>query len=174
MITLWSDLNSAQQAELLPAIREIFFQSSAVQEFASDEARQKFWQRWTEYYFLYEPEQIHLLLKGDRLAGYLTGCLDSMRALRIQGDQNPSLKLFEDLLPRFPAHLHMNFHSDYRGQGLGREILSAFLQKTDAVKLGVHIITAPAVRNRGFYLQNGFVEIETRHWRGHDLLFMGR
>lgn len=174
MIKRWSELDPGTQAEVLPQFRHIFFESSSIQDFVTDEAKRNFWERWTGYYFAYEIEQIYLYFAGKHLAGYLTGCLDSLRALRMEEDKNPSLKQFEDMLVQFPAHLHMNFHRNFRGKGYGTQLVQAFLAQTDLLKMNVHIITAPDMPNVLFYEKNGFTQKLLRQWRGYDLLFMGR
>jgi ribosomal protein S18 acetylase RimI-like enzyme len=157
------------------AIREIFFMSSSRQTFASEEEREKFFTTWTEYYFKFCPELILLDRDGDKVRGYLMGCVDSMAAEEFYRERLKSYSVFADLFPRFPAHLHINVHPTGRSQGVGGRLIGRFaaLLKSQGA-LGVHIVTSPDSANREFYRRNGFEFEEIRPWQKHSLLFMGR
>jgi predicted N-acetyltransferase YhbS len=45
-----------------------------------------------------------------------------------------------ELLQNFPAHLHTNLRQPYRGQGVGRELIDAFLSALSSQGVpGVHL-----------------------------------
>ena len=165
----------ADRAAWWPAIEEIFFLSAARPSFASDRERTAFFETWTGYYRAHEPRSIFLATAtSGRLAGYLTGCLDSQAATRLYREIE-SYALFEDLFERYPAHLHVNCHPDFRGQGIGRRLVEAFLaQLRDMAVAGVHVVTAAGARNARFYRRAGFQDAASRPWQGRDLLFLGK
>ncbi len=77
----------ADAPDAWPMIEEIFFLSSSVQTFDTDDARQRFLEAWTGYYRESEPDGIYLCLTPDkRVAGYLMGCRDSRAARRLYAD----------------------------------------------------------------------------------------
>lgn len=175
MIRSWNELKTPEREEVLPQIREIFFTSSTRQSFPNLQAKEAFWSQWTHYYFDFEPKLILLDFHGDRLAGYLMGASDSEKALAEILSFNPSYELFQDLFEKYPAHLHINFHSDFRGRGRGGFLIEDFLQRLQSLEVpGAHLVTVPDTRNAGFYRQHGFEFEETRQWLDRDLLFMGR
>lgn len=163
------------RAHLWPMIEGIFFQSTTASFPPDSPQGRAFLERWTGYYRESEPDNILLSLDpGERLAGYLTGCLDSRGARRLYRDIEWYAH-FEDLYDDFPAHFHVNCHPDDRGRGIGSALVGAFLGVcADAGLGGVHIITSWNARNIGFYRKNGFDIAHRRRWRDYDLLFMGR
>jgi GNAT superfamily N-acetyltransferase len=175
MIRSWDRLSPVEKQQLKPQLREIFFLSSVRQDFESPEEKEAFFERWTSYYLTHIPDLVFIFLQKDRLAGYIMGCADSRMAEPIIIPQRASYALFADLFPSYPAHLHINMHPDFRGQGLGAQLINALI---DALKkrgrIGLHLITSPDARNVAFYRQNGFTYEETRNWKGQPLLFMGR
>jgi GNAT superfamily N-acetyltransferase len=64
----------------------------------------------------------------------------------------------------YPAHLHMNVEAGVRGQGIGRALLGRLARdlRTRDVP-GVHLYCGSAPR--GFYLQNGFEELQALEFR---------
>lgn len=174
-ICSWTELSFSEQEDQLLNIQRIFFSSSARQEFESAKQKQDFWQKWTAYYFRHQPHWIFLLFQSSDLAGYLMACPESENDKAILADLNPSFLLFADQIAAFPAHLHINLDSRFRGLGLGEQLLTFLSSKLKAAKIGgVHIVTAPHARNVHFYRRNGFdIELE-RLWKTTPLLFMGR
>ena len=157
------------------AIREIFFLSTSRTEWPDTETKDTFFDTWTSYYFTHASDLIFTANDGGRMLAYLTGCCDSAGAQTEIEKKIKSFAVFADLFQKFPAHLHINAHPDARGQGVGSKLISHFCEvlKKRGVK-GVHLVTSPDSRNRGFYRKNGFdFEVE-REFKGHKLLFMGR
>lgn len=154
-------------------VEEIFYLSSARQGFDSPDERQSFLERWTGYYRCDEPQHFLLAIAPNgRVAGYLSGCTDSRAARRLYSDI-PYYAVFEDLFEAYPAHLHVNCHPEFRGRGVGTELVRAFVEGCRAGGLaGVHLVTSPGARNVGFYRRCGFDFSLTRSWRETALLFL--
>lgn len=113
------------------------------------------------YYTDYEPEALWVAAAGPAVAGYLTGCLDTKKYLRI---------LTRRILPRvtagavargalwrletwhllagligtgfaggrpkidlhtYPAHLHINLRPGFRGRGIGAQLMDSFKQQVE-------------------------------------------
>lgn len=156
----------------LTALEEIFFLSSVRTDFASDEERAGFLERWTGWYVREAPE--HVLFAHDpengTIHGYLTGCLDSAGAAAL-ARTIPRYDLFADRFDCFPAHLHINVRPGCRDFGVGRLLIDQFADCCRAAYLpGMHLITAVGARNVPFYQRAGFTEVEPRG----PLLFLGR
>jgi ribosomal protein S18 acetylase RimI-like enzyme len=124
----------------------------------------------TGYYTDREPESTLVAERDGRVVGYLTGCADSERSRGVAGQQvrqllgrgallRPGLagvfwrSLF-DLLrdrqapdefladPRWPAHLHINLLPEGRRCGLGRRLVTGWLDRLRAAgSPGVHLGT---------------------------------
>lgn len=159
----------------IEALREIFFISSSRQIFSSSDEKEEFFARWTGYYFQYCSDHIYLAIEGERLLGYLMGCPDSQKALSFFRDKILSYALFADQFKIFPAHLHINCRPETRGHGVGTRLIETFCEElADQRTSGVHIVTSPDSRNRGFYSKNKFTFELQRSWKDQELLFMGR
>ena len=157
------------------ALERIFFESSSRTEFASEQDRLSFFERWTSYYLDHRPEYVWLWMESDGgFSGYLTGCLDSAAAGPLY-ESLASYTVFEDRFAEFPAHLHVNCRSARRNVGIGAGLVDTFINDCVAAGVaGVHVVTAPGARNVRFYNRVGFTERVTRAYLGRPLLFMGR
>jgi GNAT superfamily N-acetyltransferase len=134
-----------------------------------------FWNKWTSYYFVHEPERILLAVENGEPVGYLTGAADSLAAAPHISKSNPAYAAFADQFKTYPAHLHINFTVRARGKGYGRDLIDAFIGDLKKIKSGgVHIVTAPAADNVGFYQKSGFSFTLERDWNSTPLLFMGK
>jgi len=155
----------------LRALEEIFFLSAGRTEFPSETARANFFKTWTGWYLENAPWDVWFWRDHDgSFAGYLTGCLDSMDAEGLF-KTIPKYDTFDDLFPRFPAHLHVNVHPDHRSHGIGAKLVERFVADCVAEGIpGVHVVTAAQMRNVGFYNRLGFTEAVRRG----PLLFLGR
>jgi ribosomal protein S18 acetylase RimI-like enzyme len=71
---------------------------------------------------------------------------------------------------RFPAHFHVNVAADYRHQGIGRRLMSVFLDRCRVEKVpGVHLTTS--TRNEAaicLYEGLGFSILDQRHSHYHS------
>ena len=168
-----SDL--ASPAAALEALTAMFFESSSRTAFTSPQERQSFFERWTGFYLNRYPADVWLWHEADGgFAGYLTGCRDSAGAKPLY-EAVPGYAVFEDCFGAFPAHLHVNCRNDRRNSGIGARLIERFAVDCRANGLaGVHIVTAPAARNVGFYQRAGFTERVIRDFGTRSLLFMGR
>lgn len=151
---------------------DIFFESSGIKRFKSDQHKKEFLYKYLGYYFMNYPEYFFVMLKGNKVQGYICGVLDSSLCKELY-DIVPHYSIFSDLYDEFPAHLHINTHHLSRGKGVGKELINFFCRKILASQ-GVHIITSPNARNVNFYEKNDFKKIATRQHSEHELLFMGR
>lgn len=157
------------------SLEEIFFISSSKQNFSSPLERQQFFNKWTDYYLKINKEDVYLDIENDRLRAYLMGCRDSLQAKAFYKDLMPSYLVFEDLFKIYPAHLHINAHPDFRGQGAGAGLIEHYCQILKRLNLpGVHIVTSPKSKNVAFYQRAGFTFTETRLFNSYELFFMGR
>ncbi len=158
--------------KFLQQVEDIFFVSSSVKTFDSEQRRRDFFNRWCGSYMSLFPDDFYLMIDNDQVLGYLCGCkntLDSLSVLDI-----PGLSLFSQEFLNFPAHFHINFNSTQRGKGLGSQMVSLFLQDCSKLKIpGVHIITSPEALNVSFYKKLGFVNNVEKIFNGRVLFFMG-
>lgn len=168
------DIKSSEIREhVVDQIKSIFYMSSSLKEFSSEEKKKAFFKRWCGDYIEHYPDEFFLMMEGDQLKGYLSGCLNSKSAALIL--EVPGYNIFSDLFDQFPAHLHINFHSSCRGRGLGTLLIEKFC---DELKLkgmaGVHLVTSPGAANISFYLRSGFSHEVQRERGPMRLLFMGK
>lgn len=158
----------------LDAIREIFFLSTSVKTFTSEEHRESFFKRWCGDYIAFYPEQFYVMRDGDnkKILGYLSGCKNSMESL--EKLNIPGFETFKDHFLLYPAHLHINFHPDCRGLGLGSKLVEHYCQELRRDNIcGVHLVTSPNAANITFYRRSQFVFEDVRVFGKNQLLFMG-
>ncbi len=124
-------------------------------------------------YTEFEPEHLWVAEADGRVIGYLMGCPDTARlnkkvqrhilprvlarlirgayrldaaTRRFVGQYVLSLvqgQFFHVDLTRYPAHLHLNIAERWRGRGLGRQLLTAYLEQLRAEGIpGVHLETS--------------------------------
>lgn len=167
------DLDTDSKEVILNKVEEIFFLSSSLKTFSSIERRQAFYKRWCGDYQNLYPEEFFIVMEEGKILGYLSGCSDSTRAMNEVSV--PGYAIFQDLFLAFPAHLHINFHPDARGKGLGSILINHYMSwlKINNV-MGVHLVTSPNAQNVSFYLRLGFTKTETRSFNEMPLYFMGR
>jgi ribosomal protein S18 acetylase RimI-like enzyme len=168
---------------------------------AQMEDRRLFCDLFLAYYTDLEPEHAWVACQDDRVTGFLLGCLDGRQQRKallwsivprvlgrlphrgyrlgrrtwrfagamvgawLRGEVPPS---FSD---RYPAHLHLNVAAPWRGRGVGRRLLEAYLAQLRALAVpGVHLHTTS--RNEAacrLYERVGFRLLEqrpTRLWAG--------
>lgn len=167
-----SELTSSQRENALAQVENIFFESSSLKSFSSPERRAAFYKRWCGDYQTFYPQEFFIAFEGEKVLGYLSGCSDSNQAAKTF--EVPGLLVFQDLFNQFPAHLHINFHPDARGRGLGSMLVEhykKFLRNNNIV--GLHLVTSPGVQNVSFYERLNFSFNETREFGSHPLYFMG-
>ncbi len=174
-IRAYSDLEAPEA--LRSQIEEILLVSANSRRVADEASRAAFLDRWLTPYLAAYPEQVLLALDeagGGRVLGVLNGCLDSAAATVFR-DLHPYYRLFADLYEDYPAHFHVNCHPAHRSRGVGSRLVRAFVALCRAAGLpGLHLVTAPGLRNVGFYRRNGFTEEVERSEGAHSYLFLGR
>ena len=155
----------------LAEVDQIFFEASTVRSFECRAAQAAFRERWLGRYLDTFPEHAFLATREGRVVGYIVGAIgpDPMFA------DVPSTRLFADLLPRFPAHLHINVASDVREAGVGSQLMQTFLAHVRSCGVpGVHLVTGEGNRNIAFYRRNGFRIEASRPTSDRVLVFMAR
>ena len=167
----------SERLALGPELDAIFFPASATKNFSDEVARSAFRERWLGRYLSAERDYLLIardLNAGGRVAGYLIATLDNPSETT-RFDDIAYFKSVTDLTERFPAHLHINLHEDYRNRGLGSELITAFVGlATDLDCPGVHVVTSAQSRNIPFYTRNGFTNQRQLEWADHEIVFLGR
>ena len=173
MINIVTLSTIADSSSVKRQIEEIFFEASSRKEFDSEERRQSFYKRWCKDYQDYYSDEFFLLMEGNKLLGYLSGCSNSHESLTKL--EVPGLSVFADLFNDFPAHLHINFHHDARGSGLGSILVNHYIEwlRSRHCK-GLHLVTGRESKNRVFYERLGFNHHDEREFKGMQLFFMGK
>jgi hypothetical protein len=137
-----------------------------------------FEERWIGPYQRWCPDWAYAARAGGAVAGYLTGCPDSVRmaALRFAFGPAPRVGpnvdfgagLMWRLTRDYPAHLHVNVRESFRG-GVGRSLVERYERDlADAGIAGVHLFCGR--RAAGFYEKVGYRELARRK-RGEAEVF---
>ena len=162
---------AASDANALDDIDRIFFEASSVRSFPSDAKRAAFREVWLGRYLDRLPEHAYVAASSGRVIGYIVGAVEADPMFQ----DVPSNAVFSDLLPRFPAHLHVNVAAGAREAGVGSRLIEAFLAHLRRLGVtGVHLVTSEGSRNIGFYVRNGFRIEASRPANDRVLVFMGR
>jgi GNAT superfamily N-acetyltransferase len=171
-------LERTRPARIVARLDEIFFASSATQTFADEAARAAFRERWLGRYLAQDAQHAYLAVvdpggEVEDVAGYLVGSLDDPA----QAQRFADLGYFRDmahLTARYPAQLHINLAPEWRGQGIGRELVAAFCTHAKGAGVpGVHVFTSRGMRNVRFYADCGFSEVGASAWNGREILMLG-
>ncbi|HEY7669588.1 MAG TPA: GNAT family N-acetyltransferase [Hyphomicrobium sp.] len=165
----------ADRERLEPALDAIFFEASATQSFASEDARAVFRERWLGRYLKHEPQWAYVARDADgSVAGYLVGSIDDPRRNQRYGDVGYFLD-FAHLTEDYPAHLHVNLAPGYRNRGIGAALIEAFATAAAAAgAAGMHVVTGSGSRNVRFYERNGFCELARATFNANEVVFLGR
>lgn len=161
---------AGDRESLLQIGAETAFFGAPIEAYMED--RRIFMDGFYAYYTDYEPEHAWVACDGDRVVGFLTGCADGRRhnaVLRrkilpaillrfLTGYYHPGPKTWRYVsaaagaalrgeIPGadeklYPAHLHTNLLPDWRGHGLGRKLMEAWLGQLRGLGVpGVHLQT---------------------------------
>ncbi len=165
----------AADAAAMEAIDRIFFTSSATQTFADAEERAAFRERWLGRFLRDFPQSCFVAITRDvGPVGYICGSLLNPARDPRFADQ-PHFAAFADVTEAYPAQLHINVAAQARGQGVGRQLIEAFVAHARAEGApGVHAVSARGFRNLDFYAANGFTEVPAASIHGRELVFLGR
>ena len=172
IITSLAKIPEDQKESALIQIKDIFFDATSRKEFISEEAKGIFFKRWCGDYQTFYSEEFFVVTVDNKVLGYLSGCSDSLAGKNVLNV--PGYNVFEDLFLNFPAHLHINFHSDARGKGLGSILVNHYIAYLHGRVKGLHLITSPDAKNMSFYERLGFTNVHVRDFKGSPLQFMGR
>jgi GNAT superfamily N-acetyltransferase len=74
----------------------------------------------------------------------------------------PERMLVAEVLPAYPAHLHIDLLPPHQGKGFGRKLIQAFASAAGrAGAPGVHVtVSNENERAHGFYLKVGFTKLD--------------
>lgn len=169
-----SELDESLKKKAIEEIQEIFFLSTSVKSFTSDDHKKLFFEKWCGDYIVHFPETFYLFFdEDDSLLGYLSGCNDTLSSFSFM--RVPAQTLFSEQLESFPAHLHINFHPKARGMGLGSHLIEFYARELVMCNIpGLHLVTSPDARNVSFYDRLGFDHHVVKEINGSKLLFMGK
>jgi GNAT superfamily N-acetyltransferase len=153
----------------------IFYESSARTDFPSREARTAFRELWLGQYLTHDEHETFVALDdAGTVAGYIVGSLADP-AGQARYATLGYFAHFAHLTCAYPAHLHINVAAQYRSDGIGARLLAAFVDHIRARSApGVHVVTGQGMRNVGFYLANGFLQLDTAPWNGRTVVMLGR
>ncbi len=159
-------------AKDLAELREIYFETSAKKDFRNEQEREAFFRKYLGHYLEHYAEYFWIA-KSDRILGYMAG--SPVTRNEAFYELQPHLRTFESFYETYPAHLHVNFHSDARGMGLGSKLFLELEKQFQRMNItGVHIMTGPDSRNKSFYQRLGFNFEVTLDFQGTDILLMGK
>ena len=162
-------------ASHLGEIDNIFFVSSAKQDFSSSQEKDSFRERWLERYLANHRESFFVALdESGCVIGYLAGCLKNPTTLAHFSDIE-YFQTIDDICREYPAHLHINVAPQWRSQGLGVALVERFAlwAKLHSVE-GIHLVTSSTSRSVPFYRRLGFRELRTFPWNSGISVCMGR
>lgn len=168
------DTGTASHAAIAE-LDDIFFSASSTQQFASEQARSEFRERWLGSYLSSDKDDTFVAVTGTgRIVGYLVGSLRDPA----HDPRHAALGYFTAFAPmtgRYPAHLHINVASQYRSAGVGARLIEAFAAHAASRGApGMHVVTGKGMRNVGFYLRNGFALVGEAGWNGRTVVMLAR
>jgi GNAT superfamily N-acetyltransferase len=168
-------LGPVERIRLARQLDDIFFSSSATQSFDSEAARSQFRERWLGRYLQQWPDDFLVALASEEEAiGYLAGCIGDAARMPEFADISYFRDL-ADLSARFPSHFHINVAASYRSAGIGACLVETFCDRAaESGAPGVHVVTAKASRNVGFYQRHGFRPLRSLTWNGVEVVMLGR
>ena len=137
----------------------------------------------TRYYTDFAPATTWVAEQDGRVVGYLTGCLDTRRYLRVMALRIVPAAVWlalwhgslwhrfvrlnlrfssserQALVAEYPAHFHLNLRTGFRGHGTGRQLLEQFLEQArQAGSAGIQAGVSEAnAAGRKFFERAGFV-----------------
>lgn len=156
----------------LSELKDIFFESSTKKDFKDQAEKDAFYDKYLGFYLTHYPEYFWVA-EADKILGYVAGAPTTSDPWLHQ--VQPHLQTFESYFKDYPAHLHINLHSEARGMGLGSKLLQELAnQLQDSNITGLHIMTGTDSRNKSFYQRLGFSFEVTLNFLGTPILLMGK
>ena len=181
------------RAGLMKIAADTAFFGEPIEKYMED--RRIFLDSFYAYYTDYEPEHCWVALDDQLVVGFLTGCANTTRQqqinrrnimprvywrfLTMQYKPGPKAWNYFRRLARaqrahqfaeadlnlYPAHLHINVDTAYRGHGIGLRLMQSFLDQLIYEQIpGVHLGTSS--ENEGacrLYTQLGFQLLDARN-----------
>jgi GNAT superfamily N-acetyltransferase len=154
-------------------VENIFFESSSKTSFKNDDEKNKFKFKYLSYYIENYPDLFIVGMIDKKAVGYICGSPNSYKD-KFLLDSLFYFDLFKDEYLKYPAHLHINLSESSRGLGLGSILIKEFESKVSSASCGVHLITSPTARNRGFYLKNEYHHEIIKTYNKTEILLMGK
>jgi GNAT superfamily N-acetyltransferase len=159
--------------EYAAQVEDIFWQTSGRTLVGPE--RDAFRERWLGRYMLSDGDVVLLALVEDAVAGYLVGALHNPAEQERFTDIGYFRGAFAALMPRYPAHLHINLAAPFRGRGIGGQLVAGFAERARrAGAPGMHVVTGRAMRNVRFYLRCGFIERAAAPWNRGTVVLLGK
>lgn len=135
----------------------------------SSETNMELLYRYLEVYF--EKGEFALCLVNKKVIGYCCFALTDSLFVEL----NPYYRLFSEELSSYPYHLHINFHPNWQGKGVGSELIHFVSEQLILRKAkGLHLVTATSARNVSFYLRNGFEHLHRKNFNQAKLSFLSK
>ncbi len=160
---------------LAAQVEGIFWQTSR-HTFPAGPERDAFRERWLGRYMQGGSDVVLLALAGGgTVAGYLVGALANPAEQDRFADIGYFRGAFVGLMPRYPAHLHINLAEPFRNRGIGARLVGRFGERAAAAGApGMHVVTGKAMRNVRFYERCGFIERAAAPWNGTTIVLLGK
>lgn len=158
----------------LADLNQVFFASSAVQQFSGPAERAAFRERWLGRYLLVDAAHAFVAVDAGRIVGYIIGSIDDVAGAARFADI-ASARQFAEYSACYPAHLHINIDERLRSRGIGARLIEVFAAHAEAEGApGMHVVTGGASRNVRFYARCGFHEAARIASGGGDKVFLAR
>ena len=163
--------SQAPEAEL----DRIFFASRARRSFETDMDRAAFRERWLGRYLEhFSPHALVAIDQQRRIVGYVIGSLDDPAHDPLFADL-AFMGSFKALTAAYPAQLHINVAPEWRGRGVGGQLIEAFCARAhDLGAPGAHVVTTRGMRNVDFYVRHQFLERGAAVVNERELILLGR
>ena len=157
------------------AIETIFWETSARRQFATEAERLVYLDRWLGRYLKHFPGEAFVARAvTNEVVGYLVGCLSDPTGHPLFADVS-YFSRFARFSTDYPAHLHINLKAEWRGRGIGKDLVEAFAgHAAKSGAPGMHVVTGEGARNNSFYRACGFQQLGSVDWNGNRIAFFGR
>jgi GNAT superfamily N-acetyltransferase len=163
---------AADEAVVVAAAEGIFWETAGTEHFPDEAARSAYRELWFSRYLSHAPGEFFLALAAEgEVIGYLAGTLISDQRPLPGPDYYPLFP--QELVGRFPAHLHVNVREDCRGTGVGAALVQAFMEHCRAECCpGLHAVTRAGSRSAAFFQKCGLALEGEALWRERRLAFL--
>lgn len=171
MIRSWSEISSEK---LYSQLESIFFETSSITNFSSQEHRNEFKYKYLDYYLENDPSLCYCAFDEDKIIAYILAHIDALADHKLLS-LHPYMKCYEEFLIRFPAHLHINATESARGKGIGSMLIAALETSLKQKNCpGLHLVTGEFEENRRFYQHNNFYFEYPFKYKSNSLILLGK